>query len=50
MRYFVRSSDGCDYRIGYWHDGFWIWGGLDRAKRELAGLNEPGAYVWGRSW
>lgn len=46
-QYFVRSSDGTDYKVGRWLHGVWVPGTVTDAYRELALLNEPGAYVWG---
>lgn len=50
VSYFVRSTDGTDYRVGYWLNGVYFPGARADAIRELQLLDEPGSYVWGRSW
>lgn len=49
MHYFVRSTDGADYSVGLWNDGEWRPLCKADALRECALLDEPGAYVWGKS-
>lgn len=49
MNYYVRSSDGTDYRVGLWREGRYYPGTRSDALDELHLLNEPGAYVWGKS-
>lgn len=54
MIYYVRSSDGADYRVGLWKGtaglgGVFVPGTRSDAIRELHLLREPGTYVWGKS-
>ena len=41
----VMSTDGTEYQVGTWKDGVYTPGTFEDAKRELEGLNEPGAYL-----
>lgn len=50
MTYYVRSTDGSDYRVGVWNGGEFQPGDRHMAIMECHLLKEPGAYVWGRTW
>lgn len=45
MQYFVRDSQGADYKVGRWRDGYYRPGSLADAFRELDMLGEMGATV-----
>ena len=49
MQWFVRSTDGTNYRVGQWFDGQWFPGDRARAEREHALLGEPGSWIWASS-
>lgn len=49
LTYYVRDSDGHDFRVGVWREGEWHKGSRADALRERDILDEPGSYVWGRT-
>lgn len=49
LTYYVRDSEGVDYRVGKWRDGKYHKGSRADALRESALLDEPGSFAWGKT-